>query len=156
MLGSGIFVDANLLILLVVGLTDRAMILKHKRLRKFTPDHFDLLVRFLGRYTAIFVTPNILTEASNLLSQHREPQRSRIMGTLSDLITKSKEVHVTSAKASQHKHFRRLGLTDAALLECISAKQPLLTVDLDLYSSALKEDDESCLNFWHFLHIDSL
>ena len=37
-----------------------------------------------------------------------------------------------SSVASRHGEFPRLGLTDAALLEVVSADAPLLTVDLDL------------------------
>ena len=144
---SGVFIDANLLVLLVVGLTDPAIILRHKRLRAFEVDDFDLLIQLVHEYPCILVTPNILTEASNLLSQHRDPQRSQIMDMLSQLITKTEEIHVISAEACQSKHFRRLGLTDAVLLECISADRPLLTVDVDLYYVASKRNTAACINF---------
>ena len=45
-----IVIDANLLVLLVVGLTDRALIAKHKRTKTFEPEDFDLLTRLLAGY----------------------------------------------------------------------------------------------------------
>lgn len=146
---SGVFIDANLLVLLVVGLTDKRIISSHKRLKAFSLDDYCILHRIVNEFTSILVTPNILTEASNLLSQHDEPQRSRIMRKLSLLITESDEIQVVSAEACQHQHFTRLGLTDAGLLGCISADRPLVTVDMDLYYAASKQDYRACINFRH-------
>ena len=42
-------------------------------------------------------------------------------------------VFLVAPTASHAPAFRRLGLTDAALLEVVSPETPLLTVDLDLY-----------------------
>jgi hypothetical protein len=56
-------VDANLLLLLVVGATSRDYIEKHKRLRDtYTKDDYDLLVKMIGQYSNIIVLPNVLTE----------------------------------------------------------------------------------------------
>ncbi|WP_423924705.1 hypothetical protein [Candidatus Palauibacter sp.] len=77
MRGRGIFVDANLLVLLAVGLTDRRLIEKHKPLKQFSTDDYDRLIEIISQVKRVFVMPNTLTEASNLLAQHREPQRSR-------------------------------------------------------------------------------
>ena len=50
---SGVFVDANLLVLLVVGLTEKNLISKHKRVkRKFDTDEFELLCSLLDRLPA--------------------------------------------------------------------------------------------------------
>lgn len=43
MASSGIYVDANLQVLLVAGLTERGLISKHRRLREYTVDDYDLL-----------------------------------------------------------------------------------------------------------------
>ena len=60
-----IVLDANLLLLLVVGLTSRAYISKHKRLQGYEELDFDLLICLIGSANVI-VTPNTLTETSNL------------------------------------------------------------------------------------------
>ena len=143
------FIDANLLVLLVVGLADTRLIRKHKRLRAFNLDDFKVLVELVGGLARILVTPNTLTEVSNLLSQHREPQRSVIMDKLACLVTESEEIYIISAEACRNKQFRRLGLTDAALLDCISANRPLIAVDADLYRQAFLKGSRACLNFHH-------
>ena len=86
----------------------------------------------------MFVTPNTLTETSNLLAQHGEPERSRFFDSYDSSFRKAEEIHVVSEVASRNNsEFRRLGLTDAALLEVATVETPLLTVDLDLYLTRL-------------------
>ncbi len=41
---KGIFIDANLLVLLVVGATDRALIAKHRRLKRFAVEDYERLI----------------------------------------------------------------------------------------------------------------
>lgn len=125
------------------------MISKHRRVRTFDIEDYYLLCQELDRYRRVLVTPNTLTEASNLLSQHRDPEKSRLLRVLKRLIQNTEEVVVASAQASHHPSFERLGLTDAGLLEIISPEAPLLTVDLDLYVEALKSGPYSALNFNH-------
>ena len=142
-------IDANLLVLFVVGATGRHLITKHRRLQRFSVEDYDQLLKLklTGR---VIVTPNTLTEASNLLAQHDDPERSKFFDTLRYTIENSREVVVTSVDASHNSAFNRLGLTDAALLEVVSSKTPLLTVDLELYLAALKREPDSAINFTHF------
>ena len=147
----GYFVDANLLILLVVGGVDSDIIARHRRLDDFTAEDYELLLVVLHEVRHIFVTPNTLTEASNLVRQHREPERSRLMARLAYLIEESDEVVVASAQAAANPHFMSLGLADAALLESIGPQTPLLTVDGDLYVAALAKGAEVAVNFRAFM-----
>ena len=139
MLPTKIFVDANLLVLLVVGETDKKLIVKHRRLREFDEDDYERLVRLINQVDKVLVTPNTLTEASNLLAHHGEPERSRFFEVLRILIEEHEEIVVTSKTASRNMEFKRLGLTDAALLEVISNSNPLITVDLALYLAAIRK-----------------
>lgn len=143
------YVDSNLLVLLVVGLLDRDLVGRHRRTRQFTVEDYDLLRRMVVDAGTLLVTPNTLTEASNLLGYHDEPQRSRLMDTLGALIDGSEESFVPSEVAIRNAAFPRLGLTDAGLLEAISAKNPLLTADAALYVAALGIDDAAAINFNH-------
>ena len=144
---EGYFLDANLLVLLVVGSESRELITKHRRLEHFTVDDFDILAEFLENADRLYVTPNTLTETSNLVRQHREPERSVLMRRLQFLIHESREIIVASAKASTNYNFEQLGLTDAALLEAVTVEKPLLTVDLDLYLAAIASGEERAINF---------
>lgn len=147
----GAFIDTNLLVLFVVGSVDRQAVTGHRRTQKFTEEDYDLLVDMIEQMgNCVFVTPNTLTETSNLLKKRRD---ARFHDYLQDLIEQSNEVVVPSLKASRNSSFARLGLTDAALLEAVSAKRPLLTVDLDLFDAALAKDAAAAFNFNHYRRI---
>ena len=69
------------------------------------------------------------------------------MGRLQYIIHQSHEIVVTSATASSNQAFAKLGLTDAALLEAVTAETPLLTVDLSLFLEAIKNGADRAVNF---------
>jgi len=145
MLPTGAFIDTNLLILLLVGSIDRTLVGKHKRTRNFVPEDHDRLVGLVDSLDRVFVTPNTLTEASNLL--HGD---GRLMKRLQFLIHHSEEIYVESKVAANHRKFRRIGLTDTVLLESISEERPLITVDFDLYGAASAKGEKVAYNFTHW------
>ena len=121
--------------------------------RAYSAEDYEILIDLLDRVERVFVTPNTLTETSNLLAQHREPERSRFFDRLRFVIQESEEIVVASAVASSNSTFNRLGLTDAALLEVVTPETPLVTVDLDLYLAANASGQEAALNFTHFRNL---
>lgn len=143
-----ILLDANLLVLLVVGLTDRSLILKHKRTKAFEEADYDLLVGILSGYDTIAFTPHVLAETSNLASQIGEPDSSAIRLTFSNLIQSQEEIYLMSRDSVKHPAFIRLGLTDASILQVIRSDIPLLTTDVGLYLEAAKANP-SATNFNH-------
>ena len=150
---DGYFLDANLLVLLVVGSESRDLIPKHRRLEHYSAEDFDILLELLENADRLYVTPNTLTETSNLLSQHGEPERSLLMTRLQYLIQHSNEIVVASVDASFNSKYQKLGLTDAALLEIATAETPVLTVDFDLYLAALESGEERAVNFTRYRNL---
>ena len=160
------FIDANLLVLLIAGLTDVELISKHARLKRFQRGDFGRLLDVIGvprearvedeasRGGVVLLTPNTLTEASNLLGQHKEPERSRLFDTLRGLVEREREIVVNSVAATRSPVFRRLGLTDGALFEVATAERPLLTVDLELYNSVARRDHHAAINFTYLQGLD--
>ena len=147
---TGYFIDANLLVLLVVGHEGRDLISRHRRLREYSADDYDILTDLLDEVDQVFVTPNTLTETSNLLGQHAEPERSRLLSRLRLIIQDSHEVVIASAAASANSAFERLGLTDAALLEVATLEAPLVTVDVGLYDAGARTKGyATVVNFNH-------
>ena len=147
---DGYFVDAMLLVLLVAGRTNPNIIGKHRNLSDYTASDFEVLVKLVGGPNGvIWVTPNTLTEASNLLGQHGSPEREQLFDTLSTLINESQEVLIHSTQATENSRFRELGLSDCALLSVASEDRPLLTTDGALYIAALTIDEEASVNFNH-------
>ena len=140
-----LILDANLLVLFVVGRTSPHLIGKHRRVRAFSADDYELLIRVMGAAKQIVVTPNTLTETSNLLGDIH----STFSVELQSIIEQSRELIVASVDASRIPVFHRLGLTDAALWELASAEMPLLTVDLDLFIAASSKNPHAAVNFRH-------
>lgn len=140
--------DANLLVLLVVGLVDRKLVSKHKRTRSFDPEDFDLLREILGRYEEIVITPNVMTEACNLISFATEPTLTNTRRQFALLADALREVYYKSAAVVRHPKFLRLGLSDSALLGLVEERVPLLTCDLGLYLAAA-ESNRDVVNFNH-------
>ena len=138
-----IVLDANLLVLFVVGSASR-----HKRLKEYSASDFDLLVDVLSAAPDVLLTPNTLTETSNLIGNISEPARTHIYTAFRKLIGIATEHYLPSSKAAVRPEFLRLGLTDAALLDLTPGTASLLTADLDLYLAALAQGS-SAYNFNH-------
>lgn len=137
-----LLLDTNLLVLLVVGLTDRGLILKHKRTRTFEPADYDLLLEMLTGFDTVVVTPHVLAEASNLLAQIGEPALTALRTTFAALVEAQEEVYVVAKTSVRQPTFLRLGLTDTAILELTAGpaegRLALLTTDVGLYLEAAK------------------
>ena len=144
-----LILDANLLVLLVVGRAAREYIGKHKRLRAYSVSDFDLLIKLLSSASKIVITPNTLTETSNLVRQISEPARAQILLVLRELIARHDEHYRDSRSVSKSDEFPRLGLTDAVLLDIAGQYGTLLTTDLDLYVAAVKRGYKA-VNFNHY------
>jgi hypothetical protein len=140
--------DTSLLSLFVVGSAGRDLIGKHKRLREFTVDDFDLLRMLIAEAGGLVITPNTLTETSNWLGYIDEPARTRIYEMFRLLIAAGNEQYVQSNAAALAAEFTRLGLTDVVVMEVSQAPRSLLTTDLDLYLAAL-DRGLAAVNFNH-------
>lgn len=143
-----LILDSHLLLLLIVGLTSPSYIEKHRRLGAYTANDFQLLQGLVDRASAILVTPNTLTETSNLLAYAREPMKSELFVIFRKLIEEADERYLESARISDNPQFLRLGLTDSALLHVADPEIELLTADVELYLAALFEG-QRVQNFNH-------
>jgi len=143
-----LLIDSELLVLLIVGSASRAYISKHRRLRAYTEADFDLLQELISRYSDLVVTPNTLTEASNLLAYVGEPIKSRIFNVFGKFIGVVGERYLQSKELVEQEAFIRLGLTDAAFLAVGESGCVLVTSDLRLYLAASAKGQEAH-NFNH-------
>jgi hypothetical protein len=140
--------DANLLVLLIVGSAQRSYIKKHRRLRAYNENDLNILLEFISPMSAIIVTPNILTEASNLASQTAEPARTQIARVFQSFVERFQERYVDSKRAVVQPEFPRLWLADSGVLAELANAHLLLTTDLDLYLAASRRGN-SAVNFNH-------
>ncbi|NNA50500.1 PIN domain-containing protein [Pseudomonas lactis] len=146
-----VLIDTNLLMLLVVGYYDKDFVSEHKRTNKFTADDFDIL-EILIEGANIVLTPNVLTEASNLLWQCSEPHKSLIRSKLAQIAHICDEQFIASSDVISCPEFMNLGLTDAGILELKKVSGLILTQDLDLHLAALARGLET-ENFTHYRNL---
>ena len=140
-------IDSNLLVLYIAGRVDLEIIDKHKRLKEFQKSDHELLEQHLSRFTGIMVTPNVLTETSNLLGYHGESERTRLFQYLRDVISNSTELLVESVAASAVEEFPRFGLCDSVMLTIASPDQQVLTMDRPLHGLCNKKTPNSSVCF---------
>jgi hypothetical protein len=150
---ASLLVDTNLLVLFVVGTASRDYISKHKRLKAFVPEDYDTLLNIIENATEVLVTPNILTETSNLAGYISDPARREILFVLQKLACSSREAYIPSQTAAQRREFLHLGLTDSSIIEACSNGATLLTTDLDLYLAVLATGAQA-INYHHLRDID--
>ena len=152
MSAEAVVVDANLLVLLVVGLASESYITRHKRLKAYSVADYRLLLALISAHSRMIVTPNAVTETSNLVRNIAEPACTHILQVLGVLLEEVEERYIASRDAARHQDFRRLGITDAALLNDSLQSAVLLTSDLDLYLAAARAG-QKVVNFTH--HIEA-
>src|SRR5579862_2343589 len=115
-----VLLDTNLLLLYLVGSCAPEWISRHKRTASYRMEEFRLLCVTLSWVRTLVVTPNILTETSNLARQIGDPKRRfEIMRRLAMASSRSDERYVESASlvAAFPQQFLRLGVTDAGIID---------------------------------------
>lgn len=143
---NGILVDANLLLLLVVGRFEEQRIQRFERTRGFVSEDFRLLEKIVQQFSKILSTPHVLTEVSNLATKFDPPGSFR--DVFPQTIETTGERNCAAKAITATKYFRRLGLTDAAILALADRQFLLLTAaaDLALITTATGGD---AVNFNH-------
>ncbi len=144
---SGLLLDTNLLLLYLIGRTNADRISKFKRTQAYTRVDFDLLERFIAEFRILITTPHVLTELSNL-GNLRGQEREVLRTIFVNAVEGSREHYDESRLVVKESCFRRLGLTDAAIVALARRDYLFLTDDFDLYST-LVEQGADALNFNH-------
>jgi hypothetical protein len=145
----GLIVDTNILLLFFIGTFDERQISTFRRTRQFTVDDFYLLASFLDRFETIFVTPNILTEVSNLSPEPNSLYWQNYFLLFSDHIQLLPEFYVPSKDTAASETFQRLGLTDAGIVELAKRDGYLVLTDDAKLANFLYEHDVDVINFTH-------
>ena len=143
------------MVLFAVGTASPAYVTRHKRLRAYTARDYDLLVTLLSSASEATVTPNTVTEASNLARQIDNPARTDISNVIRLFLHRAVETYSGSSTAAEADVYPRLGITDAALLSREFADHVLLTADLDLYLEAARHG-RKVLNLFHHIEANRL
>jgi hypothetical protein len=145
--GSGLLVDTNLLLLYLIGRTNKYRIPRFKRTQAYTIEDFDLLERFMAEFKTLITTPHVLTEASNLGDLHGE-EHEALRSWFVRTVEQSREHYDESRLLAKEDCFHRLGLTDAAIAALARHNYLFLTDDFDLYSTLARQGADA-INFNH-------
>jgi hypothetical protein len=141
-------VDANLLLLYLVGKCDPRIIPRFPRTQKYTSEDFELLSKLLETFfRALVTTPNVLTEVSNLATKLSENERAAFFDQMRHSVATLDETYCPSRVAVEDRNYRTFGLTDATILN-FRPDVLVLTDDLPLYQ-LLSSRGRDVLNFTH-------
>ena len=117
--GKQILIDANLLLLYLIGQYDLLEIEKCKKLSNFCKEDFKLLTQFISEYSKIVTTPHILTEICNLANYYKGTKRDEIFSEIQNIIPNFLEKSETSELLVIGEPFIKFGLADTAILKWI-------------------------------------
>jgi predicted nucleic acid-binding protein len=145
---TGVLIDANLLVLYLVGKVNRERIKTFKRTQAYTREDFDLLEWLVSCFSKLFTTPHVLTEVSNLAGSLVGRERLAIRSLIGLVVDEMEERFDASRAVVRDACFERLGLTDAAIAMLCERGMLVLTGDLELYL-ALQARGADALNFSH-------
>jgi hypothetical protein len=145
---SGIAIDSNLLLLLVVGLVDQKLATRFKRTCIFAQEDFELLKKLLARFEKRFVTPHVLTEVSNFIGQVADPQRQLCRVQLAQFVKPSDEHHTPAKDLLEMTEYYTFGLTDASITDLALRQLLVVTVDAPL-AHYLSNKGLPAVNFNH-------
>ena len=145
---NSVLIDTNLLVLLVVGYTDRELISLHKRTNEFLTRDYDELTSLLSGSREIWVTSHCLAETSNLLKQTDKEKARVLLHNLSDYCNNAYESHVSKETIFGCKNYVRFGVADTGFIESSLKVSKSITVDFRLYIE-LSNLGREVINFHH-------
>jgi hypothetical protein len=144
---DGLLIDTNLLLLYLVGRTNKNRILSFKRTQKYTIQDFELLEILVSQFTTIVTTPHLLTELSNLATLPG-PERVGLNALFKETVARTLEYYDESRQIVSDAAFNRLGLADAAIATLCRRRLLVLTDDLPLYHDLTMRGFDA-INFNH-------
>jgi hypothetical protein len=151
----GVFIDTNLLVLLLVGLVNVGRIRTFKRTQNFTVDDFHLLRKLVEWFGApLLATPHVLSQVSDLTDLSGQ-ELVRMRQLFRSLIGNLREHYDVAQELINNPLFERFGLADASIAAACERKILVLTTDLQLHI-ALGSSGFDALNFTHVRPLQEL
>ena len=139
------------MILFIVGnLVGKSRIRTTRRLESYESDHLTILNNFASQFKKHVSTPNILTEASNLIGSGAQQLCDGGAQALEDYVKVLDEIYEPSKKLLSPPFFQSLGLADASLIHLAKKGDCVVTVDGRLYGM-MAGHGIKVTNFWHHI-----
>ena len=148
MTSRSLLIDTNILVLLIVGETNRLRIGRHKRTRTFAPEDHATLLNVLDSYDELWITSHCYAEASNLLRQTDAAFSYQLSLTLLSLAHRVRESHFPISVIREPVVAARLGVADAGFVHKAKSVTAFLTTDFRLYTEVSRRYGNA-INFNH-------
>ena len=142
---DSLVIDANLLIVLCTGRFSISLIGQYNKTKAYTYSDFNILEAIASQFNTILTTPNILTEACDLITL-KDKKGREFRQFFREFIVSSTEIYVTSSQASYENTFIRLGLADSSIYQLARNGKLVITSDLDLVLS-IEQEGLDVINF---------
>lgn len=135
-----LILDANLLLLLVIGSIDPSWIARVAKVQSFSVRDFERLSDIVSRFRTLVVTPHVLTEVSNLANDLRDEWKDTFANSFRKWIALLEERHTSAGILSQNRLFR-FGITDVSLVE--AAPLALILTQDGRFAAQLKSQTDT-------------
>ncbi len=132
-----ILIDANALVVLLLGFMNPSLINTHKRTSIYEKQDYDDLVFLIGKFENLVVLPNVWTEVDNLLNNFKGDYRYLYIEKLTETVKLVSEQYIPTLGATDDPAFVDLGVTDTLLLQAAKECQLLITADSALSDYAI-------------------
>ena len=139
--------DCNIFVLYVIGVLGKHHISKFKRTQVFREQDFDLLVTLIKR-SKVILTPNVVTEASNLLEAYNFKGQNVGLIALKEILQELNEKYEDSRKLILIYSFMKFGLSDSSIDNLCQSSVIAITVDFPLFGYLLSRS-YPVINFNH-------
>jgi hypothetical protein len=144
---NGLLIDTNLLVVCLVGRTNKRRIEVFKRTRSYTVQDYELLEDLIAEFRRLVTTPHILTETSNL-TDLSGPEMKRLRSFFRNYVDSADETMHISKLVIADPAFAHLGLADTAIALASGTPMLVLTDDLTLWRT-LTDRGIDAINFNH-------
>ncbi|MBA4489993.1 hypothetical protein [Paracoccus sp. S1E-3] len=146
---KSIILDANLLVVWIVGACDISKLGTFKRAKAYTAEDFHWIESHITDPKRLATIPNIVTEAGNLLLDDNGDKISGVRELLGQFMKMAREAYISSPQIADSENYMRLGVTDSAIIElCATMDVKVLTADHKLYGQ-LHSLGYEAHNIWH-------
>jgi len=131
-----LLLDTNLLLFFLVAQVDLSIVRSFKRVSQFRASDLQPLRDMVEAFSSLTTTPHVLAEVSNFVDQAPVQWRSQLIEALRSFAEDHQERYESSAQLMSREEFRKLALTDTALLS-LSREMVVATLDYRLHGQIL-------------------
>lgn len=143
---KSLVVDANLLLLLIIGNLDEGRHLhKSKRLSAYDRNDLKKLHRVIADFEKIIISPYLAAEISNLIDL-KDTLRQRAFEVARIFFSQFEQASVSICQDAQHSAFIQYGITDASLA-LLAKDYIVITNDKRLLPALFAVNEKNVLPF---------